>query len=363
MALVAGQAAYSDETLPLEIPLISTSANVLFREDFRRITSIIAKSDVVSGHQAGRFAIPYSGKTALVLWNLSYGYFYPLADWLYVPLYGAFVMGYGYEPVDVYNYSLLAGTGFVLNFDIAALGVGLDYSTNSIIMGNGGYAIASDFPEYIKMGFALYPEIKTENYPVLGVFLKSIIGEFTVKETGSSDTIFENIAWVSRLVFKDILRIPVFDLYAKSGKNDFFPEYDMSESYTGFNTYTYGGVVGTETLTLEANYSLVTGSYIMGRDSTITESQKKKIHYPFGLNGFPSLTMHWRPDEELYFYLRLSTAQGMFFLSEEDNEKYPVIPTVGVACYTFEYFRGNKAVLLFSFTIPFAATMAVQMYF
>jgi hypothetical protein len=87
------------------------------------------------------------------------------------------------------------------------------------------------------------------------------------------------------------------------------------------------------------------------------------IHYPFGLNGFPSLTLHWRPDfQESYWYLRLSTAQGMFFMSEDDMKKYPVIPTFGLVLPSFDFFGGRKSVVLCSLTIPFAATMALQMY-
>jgi hypothetical protein len=190
------------------------------------------------------------------------------------------------------------------------------------------------------------------------------MGEFTVKEIGSPDSMFETIAWASKLVFKDLFGIPVFDLYAKSGKNDFFPEYDLSESYTGFRTHTYGGVLGTNIFSVEFNYTMITGAFLMGKNVSITDNQKKVIHYPFGLNGLPSLTLHYRPSfQEAYYYLRLSTAQGMFFLSEENNKKYPIIPTFGLAFPSFEYFGGRgRTIVLASITIPFAATMALQMY-
>jgi hypothetical protein len=108
---------------------------------------------------------------------------------------------------------------------------------------------------------------------------------------------------------------------------------------------------------------MITGAILRGEDSAITDSQKKILHYPFGLNGFPSLTLHWRPDFlESYWYLRLSTAQGMFLLSENDIKKYPVIPTLGIAFPTFEFFGGRKSVLLGSFSVPFVATMSLEMY-
>jgi hypothetical protein len=366
LASGSGQAFCADvqksATARLEIPLISSSSKILFKEDFRRITEIIAKSDKVSGHEASRFAMPYSSNTSLVLWNLSHGYFQPLEDWLYVPLYGAFAGGYGYEPVGYENISLLVGTGFVLDFEYITLGMGLDFSLESNTFLDGNYDLIDDFPKYIKPGFGLYPVFNTGKYPFL-YFLERITSELTVKEAESPDAMFETLAWASKLVFRYLFGIPVFDLYVKSGKNDFFPEYDLSETYTGFKSLTYGGIIGTETFSVEVNYTMIAGAFLMGKDAAITESQNKMIHYPFELNGFPSLTLHWRSDsQEKYWYLRFSTAQGMFFLSEDDIKKFPVIPTFGLAFPSFEYFGGRRSIFLSSITVPFAATIALQMY-
>jgi hypothetical protein len=346
----------------LEIPLISSSARVLFREDFRQMTEIIAKSDTVSDHESAKFALPYSSENAMVLWNLSYGYFYPVTDWLYIPLYGALTAGYGYGPAGYSEFSLLAGTGLTLDFEYVTLGMGVDFSIDSNTLEDGNYSLMDDFPKYVKPGFGLYPVFNTGKYPFLR-YLERIMGEFTVKETESPDAMFETLAWASKLVFRYLFGIPVFDLYTKSGKNDFFPEYDLSETYMGFKSFTYGGVIGTKTFSVEVNYTMITGALRMGKDAAITESQEKMIQYPFGLNGFPSLTLHWRPDfDDSYWYLRLSTAQGMFFLSEDDIKKYPVIPTLGLVGPSFDFFGGRKSVIFISLTIPFAATMAVQMY-
>jgi hypothetical protein len=337
-----------------EIPLISSSSKVLFNEDFRRMTELIAKSDEVSGHETARFAMPYSSKNSLVLWNLSYGYFFPLTDWLYLPLYGSLAAGYGYGPAGYGSNSLTAGTGFVFDFEYVAIGTSVDFSLDL------NTAILDDIQKYIKPGFGLYPVFNTGKFPSLSI-LEKIAGEFTVTDTESPDAVFESAAWATKLVFRYLFNIPVFEPYVKSGKNDFFPEYDLSETYTGFKSLTYGCTIGTETLSIEVNYTTITGAFLMGKDAAIADDQKKMIHYPFGLNGFPALTIHWRPDET-YWYLRLSTIQGMLFLSEDEIKKYPVIPTLGVALPSFDFFGGKEAVLLGSFTIPFVATMALQMY-
>jgi hypothetical protein len=365
LVLISRQPLCADEREPVEdhlkIPLISSSSRVLFREDFRRITEIIAKTDDMSVHEVARLAMPYSDKNALVLWNLSYGIFFPLADWLYLPLYGGLTAGYAHGAAAFSNTSLLLGSGFLLDFEYLALGMSVDASYDS----DSNYALVSDFPKYLKPGFGLYPVLNTGKFPFLR-YLEKIAGEFSVSErkTESPDAMFENLAWASKLVFNYLFKIPVFDLYVKSGKNDFFPEYDLSENYTGFKSLTYGGIIGTKTLSVEVNYTMITGAVLRGKDSVITDSQKKILHYPFGLNGFPSLTLHWHPDflKSSYWYLRLSTAQGMFLLSEDDIKKYPVIPTLGLALPTFEFFGGRKSVLLGSFSMPFVATVALEMY-
>jgi hypothetical protein len=364
LVLVSRQPLCADEGDPvtdhLKIPLISSSSRILFGEDFRRITEIIAKSDDVSSHETARVAMPYSDKHSLVLWNLTYGKFYPLADWLYFPLYGGLAAGYAHGTAAFDNTSLLLGSGFLFNFEYLALGISVDISYDS----GSNYALISDFPKYLKPGFGLYPVFNTGKFPFLR-YLEKIAGEFSIsgKDTESPDAIFENLAWVSKLVFNYLFKIPVFDLYVKSGKNDFFPEYDLSENYTGFKSLTYGGIIGTKTFSVEANYTMITGTIHRGKDPTSTDGQGKIIHYPFGLNGFPSLTLHWHPRfKESYWYLRFSTAQGMFLLSEDDIKKYPVIPTLGIASPTFEFFRGRKSVLLCSFSVPFVATMALEMY-
>jgi hypothetical protein len=324
--LVAGQLLCADESTDhLKIPLISSSSKVLFREDFRRITEIIAKSDDASSRETARLAMPYSDKHSLVLWNFTYGYFYPFADWLYLPMYGGLTMGYGLgEGADAFsNISMLLGSGLLFDFEYLTLGISLDFSYDS----NSGYALVSDFPKYLEPGFGLYPVLNTGNYPFLR-YLEKITGEFSVKATESPDAIFESLAWASKLVFNYLFKIPVFDLYVKSGKNDFFPEYDLSENYTGFKSLTYGCIIGTETFSVEGNYTMITGTMVQGKYPTVTDSQEKMIHYPFGLNGFPSLTFHWYPGfQDSYWYLRLSTAQAMLLLSEDDVKKYPVIPT------------------------------------
>jgi hypothetical protein len=342
----------------LEIPLVSSSSRVLFREDFRKITEIIAKSDDVSTHETARIAMPYSSENSLVLWNLSYGSFYPLADWLYLPLYGGLTAGYAYGgTADFSTTTLSLGSGFVLDFYYLTLGMGVNFTYDS---NKGTPLLDSDFLELFKPSYVLYPVLNTGKFPFLE-YVEAIAGEFSIGKTESPDALFENFAWATKLVFKYLFEIPVFDLYVKSGKNDFFPEYDLSENYTGFDSITYGGIIGTETFSVEGSYTMITGTIQKGDDSAITDNRKRTIHYPFGLNGFPSLTLHWRPGES-YWYLRLSTAQGIFFLSEDDFKKYPVIPTIGIVLPSFDFFGGRKSVLMGSFSIPFIATLAVQMY-
>ena len=347
--------ACAQEQSRLEIPLMSSSAKVLFREDFRRMTEIIAETYDVSSHETLRLAVPYYGESAIPILNLSYGYFMPLADWLYIPLYGAVtIFGSGQSIL-----TLLAGTGFVLDFCYLTLGAALDFSYDSTDVPTDldHYNIGEAIIKYRKHGFSLYPVLNTREYPFLN-YLDMIVGELIVKDTESPSAMFETFAWMSRLVFKYLFGIPVFDLYAKSGKNDFFPEYDMSELYTGFKSYTYGGVIGTETFSVEVSYTMITGAFIREKDVSITDVQNKEIEYPFGLNGFPALVLHYRPGEDWYWYLRLSTTPNLFFFLEDNFKKYPVVPTLGFA----HAFAGKKSSALLSFTLPNIASVAWQIY-
>jgi len=348
---------YPQEQARLEIPLMSSSARVLFREDFGRMTEIIADSDVVSEHAIWRFAIPYSDVSAIPILNLSYGYFFPYTDWLYIPLYGAVTLfGSGASIL-----TLLAGTGLVLDFNYLTLGAGLEFSFDdkSDVPDNlNDYYIGEAIFKYGKWGFALYPVLNTRAYPFLS-YLDMIVGELTVKDTESPSAMFETLAWMSRFVFKYLFGIPVFDLYAKSGKNDFFPEYDMSELYTGFRSYTYGGVIGTETFSVEVSYTMITGAFIREKDVSLSDVLNKEIEYPFKLNGFPALVLHYRPDEDVYLYLRLSTTPKLFFFLEDNFKYYPVVPTLGFA-YRFE---GKKSAALFSYTLPNIVSVAWQVYY
>jgi len=340
---------YSED---LKVPLVTLDASNMIKKDFEMAMSELSE---YADNDFGSIVLGSGLLFGLPQWsgNLSGLYIKNITRWFSLPLFAG-AAGNLIGDNGENELTLFGGGGIIIKnrfFYLGLIGGARGFFTSA-------YEKERGENNYAKFEYGIYPILNTEEYPILSYFLKEITAFLIPNESDSRVGKFDVLNYGLQFVFKGLFRLPVFDLYTISGHNNFMPEFDFSTSNmyieptdffehniggnafrygTGYfgtseskihKTFIYGLRVGSNRFVVDLNYLIIDelnaleqiNSYIgVGRNDI--ERIYGDYDYPYGLNGFPSVTFNYT-DDDARFYVRFSTL---------NNTGIPFVPDIGVA--------------------------------
>ena len=307
-----------------ELPIITLQVDSMIRQQFHVLMTDWARdfnsSGKIDSFQLGSsYSSPFRGV------NTSYMLFAEIADWCYIPLFGAAATSCFDSNLSAYSYSAGSGIIFKNRFFMLGLMGGLyngkvEYDKMDLYFEETVGRVTKTTKSY----YGAFPVFNTEDYPLLG-FLKKIDGYLNYNEANAKNVeknINNALNYMLRFTFKQFLGLSVFELYTEKGINDFQPGFDLSSYYIQvsgnkfkianeenadiFNTVRYGLQIGgdyfvvvLELLTINSVFS----------DPSRNIQQDYQYYNILGLNAFPSVTFKLTsPDNKnTWFALRYNT--------------------------------------------------------
>jgi len=329
----------------VDMPIITLQVDKQLKGSFYNTMLYLAENPG-SDAQSIDFGTSILGPLGLSV-NGSYMIFKNINGLLSIPL---FVGG----AVGMQGRSVSAGSGIIVKNQFFLLGIMAGLYTG-MITSETGAARWERGTTTTKIDFGLFPVIDMEKYPFFNLFLKSIDGFVYSNEPEVKDIKISTINYLLNISLKRFLRLSVLDLYMRNGANDFMYGYDLSNytvvienlanrprsntfsqvaydlggnqfSISGaydakiYKTTRYGLRVGGDFFMMDLSY-LTINDNLVAYDPTINDVVDYK--YPFGLNGFPSVTFNFSYerkkgwfDGDLFFRFSTLNQIGISFVPE-----------------------------------------------
>jgi len=350
-----------------DVPLLTDNAGNMINQDFDIVMSNLPENYRENIYGTLTFGIGHV-QDGLFCFMSGGMHFIQLTDWLYLPL----MVGLATNDASSSGYSsMYAGSGILIRTDYFSLGLKGGVS--------GTYKITDDtyiffFGDDYKFNYdyGIYPSFNIKKYPFFR-YLETIRGYLVPNDPTNEISHISYFGYSLEFLFKNFLGLPTFDIYTNSGINKFMIGWDFSSfpmilkptGDVGGNKLEYGSLIdhigerhGTISYGFRIGFwnSSHTEHHIFDLNYLLLDTPVE-YNYPYGLNGFPSITysiMTYANGGD-FFYNEIMSGGLYARFSTINFTGKPYLPDIGLFTNV-----GQTAVnMMFSF--PFTLTFSMRM--
>ena len=321
-----------------QVPLVTMQIDNQIKENFH-LSMLYLSENTDTTFVAGGGDTSYFGPLGAYLFNISALQFRNINGIFSLPLFAGGALALH---ADSYGYSVSGGSGIIFKSPYFMLGAMAGVYVDGRYYVQGFDDGRDNNPRTIRPTFGLFPLFNTAKYPLLSYFLKKIDGFVYSNEPEINDTRIETLNYLLNISFRRFFALSVLELYTRNGINDVMIGYDLSNfsmeienkslnnignTFTvtdspdarGYKTIGYGLRIGGERLVADLNY--------------LTIENLGDYKYPFGFNGFPSVTFNYSFEDtnKLSVWSEFIKWSGFFLrFSTLNLSGKPYIPDIGV---------------------------------